>query len=285
MKKIILFLCLLCALPIMAQNSKTFKVACLNIDGLPPRVDVTGITEVKLNPEGPQAAGTAKMSELVAQKGWDFFGISEAFNFNEEFISKIKDLYSTGTFRDAIPTSLNGIQALQYINLSGLSVSEDTVKKSFDTDGLNILYKNSVSVSNEKMVGWKMRNGVTKNGADMLIDKGYRYYTVSLGPGLDIDVYLLHMDAETTERDNVARAVQIKQLVEAIKATDNKRPIIIMGDTNCRYTRDDLEGLLINNINADPRFEIHDPWVDYMWDGRYPTLGSSSIISSGAIKI
>lgn len=271
-------LCLLCALPIMAQNSKTFKVACLNIDGLPPKVDVTGITEVKLNPEGPQAEGTAKMSELVAQKGWDFFGISEAFNFNEEFLSKIKDLYSTGKFRDAIPTKLNGIQALDYIKLSGLSVSEDTVKKSFDTDGLNILYKNSVSVSNEKMVGWKMRNGVTKNGADMLIDKGYRYYTVSLGPGLDIDVYLLHMDAETTERDNVARAVQIKQLVEAIKATDNKRPIIIMGDTNCRYTRDDLEGLLINNINADPRFEIHDPWVDYMWDGNYPTLGSNALM-------
>lgn len=278
MKKLILLLCLLCALPIMAQNSKTFKVACLNIDGLPPRVDVTGITEVKLNPEGPQTEGTAKMSELVAQKGWDFFGISEAFNYNEQFISKIKDLYSTGTFRDAIPTKLNGFQALEYVNLSGLNVSEDSVKRSFDTDGLNILYKNSVSVSNEKMVGWKMRNGVTKNGADMLIDKGYRYYTVSLGPGLDIDVYLLHMDAETTERDNVARAVQIKQLVEAIKATDNKRPIIIMGDTNCRYTRDDLKGLLIDNINADSRFEIHDPWVDYMWDGRYPTLGSSSIM-------
>lgn len=262
----------------MAENSKTFKVACLNIDGLPPEVKITGITEVELNPEGPKAEGTAKMSELVAQKGWDFFGISEAFNFNEEFLSKIKDLYRTGTFRDAIPTTLNGIDALKYVNLDGFSVSEDSVKQSFNTDGLNILYKNAVTVSNEKWTGWKMRNGVTKNGADMLIDKGYRYYTVSLGAGLDIDVYLLHMDAETTERDNVARAVQIKQLVEAIKATDNKRPIIIMGDTNCRYTRDDLKGLLIDNINADPRFEIHDPWIDYMWDGNYPKLGSNALM-------
>lgn len=282
MKKVILLLCLLCALPIMAQKSKTFKVACLNIDGLPPEVNITAITKVKLNPEGPQAAGTAKMSELVSQKGWDFFGISEAFNFNNEFISKIKNQYNTGTFRDAIPTSMDGIEAIKYVNidLSKLSVSEDSVKKSFNTDGLNILYKTSVSVSNEKWTGWKMRNGVTKNGADMLIDKGYRYYTVSLGPGLDIDVYLLHMDAETTERDNVARAVQIKQLVEAIKATDNKRPIIIMGDTNCRYTRDDLEGLLINSINADPRFEIHDPWVEYMWDGRYPPCNGRSLMVS-----
>lgn len=281
MKKLILLLCLLCALPIMAQK-KTFTAACLNVDGLPPEVNITAITKVKLNPEGPQAAGTAKMSELVSQKGWDFFGISEAFNFNNEFISKIKDQYNTGTFRDAIPTSMDGIEAIKYVNidLSKLSVSEDSVKKSFNTDGLNILYKTSVSVSNEKWTGWKMRNGVTKNGADMLIDKGYRYYTVSLGPGLDIDVYLLHMDAETTERDNVARAVQIKQLVEAIKATDNKRPIIIMGDTNCRYTRDDLEGLLINSINADPRFEIHDPWVDYMWDGRYPPCNGRSLMVS-----
>lgn len=282
MKKLILLLCLLCALPIMAQNSKTFKVACLNIDGLPPKVDITfGIINAKainMNPEGPQESGTLKMSELVAQKGWDFFAISEAFNYNEQFLTNIKGQYSHGTFRESIPTKVGTTDALSRISLNGTTIREDTIQKSFDTDGLNILYKNSVSVSNEKMVGWKMRHGVTDFGSDFLIDKGYRYYTVSLGAGLDVDVYILHMDAETTERDNVARAVQIKQLVEAIKATDNKRPIIIMGDTNCRYTRDDLKGLLIDNINADPRFEIHDPWIDYMWDGNYPPLGSNALM-------
>lgn len=282
MKKIILLLCLLCALPIMAQKSKTFKVACLNIDGLPPKVDITfGIINAKainMNPKGPQESGTLKMSELVAQKGWDFFAISEAFNYNEQFLTNIKGQYSHGTFRESIPTKVGTTDALSRISLNGTTIREDTIQKSFDTDGLNILYKNSVSVSNEKMVGWKMRHGVTDFGSDFLIDKGYRYYTVSLGAGLDVDVYILHMDAETTERDNVARAVQIKQLVEAIKATDNKRPIIIMGDTNCRYTRDDLKGLLIDNINSDSRFEIHDPWVDYMWDGNYPKLGSNALM-------
>lgn len=55
------------------------------------------------------------MSELVANKGWDFFAVSEAFNYNDILMSKIKGQYTAGTFRETIPTSLNGIQALQYV--------------------------------------------------------------------------------------------------------------------------------------------------------------------------
>lgn len=68
MKKLILFLCLLMAIPAIATK-KTFKAACLNVDGLPPTVNITGITKINMNPEGPQETGTAKMSELVANKG------------------------------------------------------------------------------------------------------------------------------------------------------------------------------------------------------------------------
>lgn len=277
MKKLILFLCLLMAIPAIATK-KTFKAACLNVDGLPPTVDITGITKINMNPEGPQETGTAKMSELVANKGWDFFAVSEAFNYNDILMSKIKGQYTAGTFRETIPTSLNGIQALQYVELNGTSIREDRVKKSFDTDGLNLIYKNSIRVSGERWQGWNDKYGVTKNGSDLLIDKGYRYYTVSLGAGLDIDVYILHMDAETSAQDNAARESQINQLVADILQSNNKRPVIIMGDTNCRYTRDRLKELLIDRINADERFEIHDPWIDYMWDGQYPNVGDNALM-------
>lgn len=277
MKKLILFLCLLMAIPAIATK-KTFKAACLNVDGLPPTVNITGITKINMNPEGPQETGTAKMSELVANKGWDFFAVSEAFNYNDILMSKIKGQYTAGTFRETIPTSLNGIQALQYVELNGTSIREDRVKKSFDTDGLNLIYKNSIRVSGERWQGWNDKYGVTKNGSDLLIDKGYRYYTVSLGAGLDIDVYILHMDAETSAQDNAARESQINQLVADILQSNNKRPVIIMGDTNCRYTRDRLKELLIDRINADERFEIHDPWIDYMWDGQYPNVGDNALM-------
>lgn len=279
MKKLTIFLCLLMALPVYA-NKKTFKAACLNVDGLPPTVNITGITNIKMNPEGPQETGTEKMSELIANKGWDFFAVSEAFNYNDILMSKIKGQYTAGTFRDAIPTSLNGIQALQYVELSGTTIREDRVKKSFDTDGLNLIYKNNVRVSGQRWTGWNQKYGVTKNGSDLLIDKGYRYYTVSLGAGLDVDVYILHMDAETSPEDNAARESQINQLVADILQSDNKRPIIIMGDTNCRYTRDRLKELLIDQINADSRFDIHDPWIDYMWNGTYPNVGDNALMVS-----
>lgn len=268
MKKLILLLCLLCALPIMAQK-KTFTAACLNVDGLPPTVKAAGIVNVKLNPEGPQETGTLQMSKLVSQKGWDFFGVSENFNYNTQLMSEIGGIYNTGTYRGAIPSSVTNV--VPY--LAG--------NKWFDTDGLNLLWRSNISVSDEAWYLWNKRNGITEDGADQLIAKGFRYYTVRIAAGLEVDVYILHMDAETTPADNEAREIQMTQLVDMILASDNKRPIIIMGDTNCRYTRDNLKGLMFDRINADERFDIHDPWIDFPRQGVMPDLGAGSIMVPG----
>ena len=268
MKKLILLLCLLCALPIMAQK-KTFTAACLNVDGLPPTVRAAGVVNVKLNPEGPQETGTLQMSKLVSQKGWDFFGVSENFNYNDQLMSEIGGIYNTGTYRGAIPSSVTNV--VPY--LAG--------NKWFDTDGLNLLWRSNISVSDEAWYLWNKRNGITEDGADQLIAKGFRYYTVRIAAGLEVDVYILHMDAETTPADNEAREIQMTQLVDMILASDNKRPIIIMGDTNCRYTRDNLKGLMFDRINADERFDIHDPWIDFPREGVMPDLGAGSIMVPG----
>ena len=268
MKKLILLLCLLCALPIMAQK-KTFTAACLNVDGLPPSVKAAGIVNVKLNEEGPQETGTLQMSKLVSQKGWDFFGVSENFNYNDQLMSEIKGVYSSGTYRGAIPSNVTNV--VPY--LAG--------NKWFDTDGLNLLWRSNISVSDEAWYLWNKRNGITSDGADQLIAKGFRYYTVRIAAGLEVDVYILHMDAETTAADNEAREIQMTQLVDMILASDNKRPIIIMGDTNCRYTRDNLKGLMFDRINADERFDIHDPWIDFPRGGVMPDLGAGSIMVPG----
>lgn len=268
MKKLILLLCLLCALPIMAQK-KTFTAACLNVDGLPPTVKAAGVVNVKLNPEGPQETGTLQMSKLVSQKGWDFFGVSENFNYNTQLMSEIGGIYNTGTYRGAIPSSVTNV--VPY--LAG--------NKWFDTDGLNLLWRSNISVSDEAWYLWNKRNGITEDGADQLIAKGFRYYTVRIAAGLEVDVYILHMDAETTPADNEAREIQMTQLVDMILASDNKRPIIIMGDTNCRYTRDNLKGLMFDRINADERFDIHDPWIDFPRQGVMPDLGAGSIMVPG----
>lgn len=268
MKKLILSICLMAMLPLAAQK-KTFTAACLNVDGLPPSVKAAGVVDVKLNPEGPQETGTLQMSKLVAQKGWDFFGVSENFNYNTQLMSEIGSYYNSGTYRGAIPTSVTNV--VPY--LSG--------NKWFETDGLNLLWRSNINVSDEEWYLWNKRNGITTDGADQLIAKGFRYYTVRIGAGLEVDVYILHMDAETTEADNAAREVQMNQLVDMILASDNKRPIIIMGDTNCRYTRDNLKGLMFDRINGDPRFEMHDPWIDFSRKGVMPSIGDPAIMVPG----
>lgn len=209
------------------------------------------------------------MSKLVSQKGWDFFGVSENFNYNTQLMSEIGGIYNTGTYRGAIPSSVTNV--VPY--LAG--------NKWFDTDGLNLLWRSNISVSDEAWYLWNKRNGITEDGADQLIAKGFRYYTVRIAAGLEVDVYILHMDAETTAADNEAREIQMTQLVDMILASDNKRPIIIMGDTNCRYTRDNLKGLMFDRINADERFDIRDPWIDFPRGGVMPTLGAGSIMVPG----
>ena len=105
-------------------------------------------------------------------------------------MSELKGVYNYGTFRGEIPSNVTNV--VPY--LAG--------NKWFDTDGLNLLWRSTISVSNEAWYLWNKRNGITSDGSDQLIAKGFRYYTVKVAPGLELDVYILHMDAETTDADN-----------------------------------------------------------------------------------
>ena len=60
----------------------------------------------------------------------------------------------------------------------------------------------------------------------------------------------------------------------------NNRPVIIMGDTNCRYTRHDFQTYFWGVL--DSSLEVHDPWVDFQWNGVYPTYPSKSLMVSDA---
>jgi endonuclease/exonuclease/phosphatase family metal-dependent hydrolase len=218
---------------------------------------------VTLNPDGALEAGSERISELIAQKGWDFFGVSEDFNYHTELISHLSDYYNVGTYRGKVSTS---------------NVVSDGLLK-INTDGLDLMWKKSMTATDESWTKWSKTNGYTDQGSDELLMKGYRYYCVTVANGLAVDVYIHHMDAETGSKDIAARESQINQLVSAIKASDNHRPIIIMGDTNCRYTRDRLKELLIDAINDDARFDIHDPWVDFVWNGEYPEYGADAMMT------
>lgn len=261
-KYVLSWMCLLLAFTIGAVNKRDFTAVCLNVDGLPPSISILGI-KINLNPDAKEGAGAAAIGKKIAENRWDFVALSEDFNYHNDLMGEVSGLYNAGTWR--------GNVALNNGTLSG-------GKLKVNSDGLGFLWRKNISASGERMTAWSKTNGYTNNGSDELIKKGYRYYTVTLGNGLEVDVYSIHMDAETTDADNEARQSQISQLIADIKGTDNKRPIIVLGDTNCRYTRDYLKANFIDVINADPRFEIHDPWIDFPREGVYPEQGAPSIM-------
>ena len=235
------------------EATGTFTAVSMNVDGLPQK-----IAFVSINSDGPGSAGTKKISNKIAEYDWDIIGVSEDFNFNTELMSGLPN-YSSGTHRGGISGFHN------------------------NTDGLNLIWKDSIAVSGEKWTSWNTHysSGImgTGNGADGMIDKGYRYYEATIAEGVTVDVYILHMDADSDPEDISARESQLTQLANAIKASNNGNPIIVMGDTNCRYTRENLKKLFIDAINADSRFTIQDAWIEKVRNGSYPAYGADALVA------
>lgn len=236
-------------------QSGTFTAVSMNVDGLPQKI--AGL--IDLNKDGPGSEGTKAISQKMGEYGWDIIGVSEDFNYNSELMSALNSNYNSGTHRGGVSWLTN------------------------DTDGLNLIWKKSLQVTGESWTKWNTQYSTgfanTGNGADGMINKGFRYYEATVAEGVSVDVYILHMDADSDQGDIDARESQLQQLVDAIKASDNKNPIVIMGDTNCRYTREHLEELLIGGINEDPRFTIQDTWVEKVWNGVYPQYGADAMVA------
>ena len=264
---LLLLVALFATIGIHAQTpvNKTFTACALNIDGLPQTM--AGIT---VNGDGPGAAGTQAIGQYIVNKGIDILGLSEDFNYNGDLIVGLQNNYQMGTWRGRIDAS--GI-------FSGLH---------FNTDGLMFLLKNqnssgqNMSYSNETWVQWEQSLGGLSDGANEYIDKGYRFYTVNLGDNVKIDVYILHMNtAEGPEQISV-QDNQLTQLANAILANGDGRPKLIIGDTNCRYTRNKVVDNLITPLSTS--YDIKDVWVEKFRNGTAPTYGSEALMVSDPNK-
>ena len=256
MKRLILsWVALSCAmLGAMAQRSYTFNAVALNVDGLPK--EIAGKT---INEDGREAEGATELCGKLANSGWDIVGFSEDFNFHD--------------YLEAKP-------ATNYYNFGEHSgeVSVMSILRS-SCDGLGFACAKYLTMSGGTRVAWEDYNGYTDQGADGLVTKGFRVYTVTFATGVAVDVYVLHMDAEDGEGDIAVRNDQLGELVTYIKGHKNGRPIIILGDFNCRYFRDKVKTDFIDVINADSRLTVKDAWVELMWGGAYPEYGGDAMMT------
>jgi hypothetical protein len=101
-------------------------------------------------------------------------------------------------------------------------------------DGLNLL---SVFPFGEvRRVMWDGCFGgpdTSDGGAgDCLSQKGFMVTTVSLAPGVEVDVYNLHAEAGATRTDQDLSAAQFDQLADYIETNSAGRAVVLGGDTN-----------------------------------------------------
>lgn len=245
------------------KNKGTFTAASYNVDGLPEKV----LGVIPINDDGPGSDGTTAISQRLATDAWDIIAFQENFAYNSQLRSAMPDdVYQFGAYRGTV-TSLS----------------------SNDTDGLGFTTRIATTTfANETIVEFEDSYGDITNGANTCVKKGFRYYTVTLKGGAIIDVYITHMNSKTDAGHISARQSQFKQLAEYIVAHDNGRPVLILGDFNARYTRDDFGTYFWANLGDKVNY-FSDAWVELVdkYDingnllyaaGEYPEYGTYSLV-------
>lgn len=245
----------------------TFTACAFNVDGLPQKI--SGIT---INGDGPGSNGTTTMAGIANNLGWDIIAASEDFEYDSQLVAGLSN-YSHGTWRG--------------------SVSYKQLASTADTDGLNFFWRTkTTSATGETYVQYKDAEGGLTSGANTCIKKGFRHYVVTVDAKNEvvIDVYITHMNTYSgegnTESNAYVKAVlsQLRQLRDYVltNAKANKRPAVIMGDTNMRYTRHDIKTNFLDVVAAydnNAGYTVSDPWVEFHRGGVYPEWNSLSLMT------
>lgn len=190
-------------------------------------------------PEGLSSSHPAKNTPLISPRlgAYDIVGVQEDFNYHAALYAGDDHPYRTPT--------------------SGPAVFGD---------GLNTL--SDLPYDGFERVRWKRCNGT-----DCLTPKGFTFARVRLAEGAYLDLYNLHPNAGTTDADLAARRANITQLADYIAAHSDGNAVLVMGDTNTRYTRtaDNIRDLATRN-------GLTDAWVDLVRGGSAPPAGSDALV-------
>lgn len=262
---ILLVLALMTIMTSLAQNSDgQFTVATLNVDGLPQKLLV-----VNVNADGPGDAGTARIGKYLVKKGYDLVMMQEDFSYHGILSVWLEDDYKMDEWSGTLYV-LDGPRKVDFLHLQN---------HRYACDGLLTAWKNDLQVTPAGRTPWIQNFGKFSHALDEMVTKGFRRYEVTLRSGDRIVVYNMHMDA-TDEKDEAegkagpdhdARMAQWAQLKDDVLQHLDSRPIIITGDMNSLYGRDDVKGQFIDAINQSGRGMASDVWVELQHSGIYPS--------------
>lgn len=240
------------------DSGERFTVATLNVDGLPQK-----ILMVKVNTDGPGNAGSARIGKYLMKKGYDLVMLQEDFNYHDVLSVILEDDYKMDEWSGDVEVVGHTIDYLHLQN------------HRFECDGLMGCWKNDLTVTPAGRTPWQQNFGKFSHALDEMVTKGFRRYDVTLKSGDRIVVYNMHMDAsdnkdvaeQKDEKDREARMAQWTQLKEDVLKNLDSRPIIIVGDMNSLYSRDDVKSVFIDAINDSGRGTVSDVWVEMKKQG------------------
>lgn len=136
--------------------------------------------------------------------------------------------------------------------------------------GLNTLSKIPYDEDDFERVRW---NTCTYGSGDCLTPKGFTFMRERLAEGVYVDFYNLHTNAGTNADDLAARASNLSQLTGFIATHSAGNAVVVMGDTNTRYTR---SGDTIAEFAA--ANGLTDTWVQLIRGGSAPAKGSDALV-------
>ncbi|GHI02522.1 endonuclease [Streptomyces cellostaticus] len=190
-------------------------------------------------PEGLSSSHPATNTPLISPRlaGYDIVNVQEDFNYHAALYAGDNHPYRTATSGGA-----------------GIG------------DGLNTL--SNYPFDDFERVKW---NNCT--GTNCLTPKGFTLARMRLAEGVYIDLYNLHPNADDTDDALAARRANITQLSAFIKANSAGNAVIVMGDTNTRYTRtgDNIRTLVDDN-------GLTDAWVQLVKGGTAPAQGADPLL-------
>ena len=254
MKICTLVICsLLACLPSLAVG-ETFSVATLNVDGLPLQV-----MSINVNPDGPGSEGTKLISQYLAAKNYDMVFFQEDFNYHDELTTSLADNYAFDVHSGDVSIDPDNFDMSMLLTIR------------FECDGLGACLKNNHTLNSMQRTAWTDYYGRLDHAWDGMVTKGFRRYEVTLHEGTQIVVYNMHMDASddsdeasgNDEGDRLARLSQWTQLVSELKGQlDDGRPIIVLGDMNSYYSRDNIEEVFVKPIEDTGKATVTDVWKE-----------------------
>lgn len=219
----------MCAVTVLATDTKTVQLLCYNVAGLPSISGLMGMENTNV-PDNQRQLG-----KLLNAGNYDIIAVQEDFGYHRCLSAGLTN-YPFKTYHSGgIPGG----------------------------DGMNIF--SIFPIYNTKRVPWEKASGVFNDG-DELTPKGILYSVLDLGDGIYVDLYVIHADAFGDAGSVAARNDNYRQLAAMIQKRSSGRPIIITGDFN---TSSHLTDGTVFTDYMITTAGFHDAWTELYNERKY----------------